>query len=430
MKAWHASMAVGEDPKAIKAAITGMLSPGGRDLDWRGVSGYAEQGERILPLLQRALSEHPVLVREACAHALQKLNKVASYADDSNGEIGGLMKAVMAVLIDALAKAQPDAKWADRFITLQDADPFGLWHVDAVLDAAGPLVAGRYSQCVDAQWAAVVVTYPASRDSSAPKRTFAADDVQQKRREIRRRRLKDLERRGEQRAAFNFMRATVEDDDDYASSVRFCEAQGWDREVLECALELRKRFAKDGSVEAALLRCYERDGWNAEAYAIRLQQVKVAPTVEQYREALRAAKSAKLDVDAVRGELFAWLETQETARGGSRSVSDRVSWLLAENRWQEALTLVQSPNRCHDAYLAVLAKRLPAMHDADAVRLLRQMFDSAMRVASSPYAEVLGLIADACKRMPPTAKAQWIAELRLTYKAKRNFLLGLAKILP
>ena len=132
----------------------------------------------------------------------------------------------------------------------------------------------------------------------------------------------------------------------------------------------------------------------------------------------------------MRGELFAWLETQETARGGSRSVSDRVSWLLAENRWQEALTLVQSPNRCHDAYLAVLAKRLPAMHDADAVRLLRQMFDSAMRVASSPYAEVLGLIADACKRMPPTAKAQWIAELRLTYKAKQNFLLELAKILP
>jgi len=119
LKAWHASITVSGDPKALKAAITGMLSTGGRDLDWRGVSGYAEQGERILPLLQRALSEHLALAREACEHALQKLYKVASYADDSNGEIGGLMEAVMAVLTDALGKAQPDAKWADRFITLQ-----------------------------------------------------------------------------------------------------------------------------------------------------------------------------------------------------------------------------------------------------------------------------------------------------------------------
>ncbi len=432
LKAWHAESAVGEDPKALKTAITAMLSTGGHELDWRGVSGYVEQGERILPLLRRTLAEHPVAAREGCEHAFLKLYKVAVVADDSNGEIGGLIEAVMELLIEALTKAQPEAKWADRFLALQEADPFGLWHVDAVLDAAGPLVGARYSQCVDAAWAAVAVSHPSGATKAMPKRTFIADEAEMNRQEIRRRRLQDLERRGELRAAFEFMRATVDDDYDPAAPIHFCEKHGWHREALECALELRKRFPDDASVEAALLRCYERDGWNSEAFAIRMQQVKASPTVERYLEALRAAKAAKLDVAAVSAELYAWLEKREAreTRGGSRSVSDRVGWLLAEDRWQEALALVQPPNRCADHCLAALVKRLPASHDADAVRLLQQLIDVAMRIASSPYAQVLSLIADACKRMPPAAKTDWINELRATHKAKRNLVLGLAKILP
>ena len=430
LKAWHAENAVSGDSKALKAAITTMLSTGGYELDWRGVTGYVEQGERIVPLLQRTLAEHPVAAREACEHALLKLYKVAEHADDSDGEIGGLIEAVMDVLIEALAKAPPEVKWADRFVALQDADPFGLWNVDAVLDAAGPVVGARYSQCVDAAWTAVAASRPSRADKSTRKRTFAMDDAEMNRQEIRRRRLQDLERRGELRAAFEFMQATVDVDYNQASPVLFCEKHGWHREALECALALHKRFPDDESVEAALLRCYERDGWDAEAFAIRMQQVKASPTVDRYRAALRAAKAAKLDVALVSAQLYAWLETQETKRGVSRSVSDRVGWLLAEDRWPDALVLVQPQNRCHDGYLQALAKRLPASHDADAVLLLRRLFHSAMRVASSPYVQVLELIADACKRMPLEAKVQWITELRLTHKAKRNFVSGLAKILP
>lgn len=430
LKAWHAENAVGGDAKALKVAITAMLSTGGHELDWRGVTGYAKQAERVVPLLQRTLGEHPALAREACEHALLKLYKVAGYADDSNGEIGGLIEAVMEVMTEALATAPPEAKWADRFVALQDADPFGLWHVDAVIAAAGPLVAARYTQLVDAQWAAVAVSQPARADRSTRGRTFAMGEDEIKRGEIRRRRLQDLERRGELRAAFEFLQATVQDDYFLAAPIQFCEKHGWHREALACALDLRKRHPKDASVEAALLRCYEHDGWDAEAYAIRLRQVKASPTVENYQQALRAAKAAKLDVDVLRGELFAWLEAKESSTGaaGSRTVSDRVSWLLAEDRWQEALLAVQPPNRCYDHYLAALAKRLPASHDADAVRLLRQLFEVAIRVASSPYAQVLGLIADACKRMPLDAKTQWIDELRGAHKAKRNFIVGLSRI--
>jgi hypothetical protein len=428
LKSWQAESASGGDAKALKAAITLVLSTGGHELDWRGVTGYAEQAERVVPLLQRTMAEHPVTAREACEHALLKLYKVAEYADDSNGEIGGLIEAVMDVLIEALAKAPPEAKWADRFVALQDADPFGLWRVDAVLDAAGPAVGARYSQCVDAAWAPVAAPNKARAEKAAPKRTFIADEVEMQRKEIRRRRLADLERRGELRAAFEFMRATAEDDYDYAAPVRFCEKHGWHREALECALELCKRFPDDASVEAALLRCYERDGWDAEAYAIRLQQVKTSPTVERFHAALRAAAAAKLNVDTVRSELFASLEARESQRAGSRSVSERVGWLLSEKRWQEALPLVQPPNQCHAGYLQALVDQLPASHDADAVRLLQHLFVSAMHMASSPYAEVLRLIASACKRMPPDDKSRWIAELRVTHKAKRNFVLGLTKI--
>ena len=430
LKAWQAESTVKGDPKALKAAITAMLSTGGHELDWRGVRGYAAQAERILPLLRQALSAQPAMAREACEHALLKLYKVAMYADDSNGDIGGLIHAVMDVLIEAVAKSPPEAKWADRFVALQDADPFGLWRVDAVLDAAGPLVGARYSQCVDAQWAAVALRPATGQDRPRTTRTFAVDESELKRKEIRRRRLQDLVRRGEARAAFEFMCATVEDDFDYAAPIEFCEAQGWHREALECALELRKRFPDDESVENALLRCYERDGWDAESYAMRMAKVKASPTVENFNEALRAAKEAKRDVAAVRAELYTWLEASETQQsaGSSRPVSDRVGWLLAEDRWQEALALVQLPYQCHSSYLEALAERLPPSHNKDAVVLLRRLFEQSMRIAQSPYNQVLRLIVDACERMPLVEKTQWISELRATYKAKRNFVLALDKL--
>ena len=75
LKAWYAENAAGGDSKTLKSAITAMLSTGGHELDWRGVTGYVEQAERVLPLLQRTLVEHPVAAREACEHSLLKLYK-------------------------------------------------------------------------------------------------------------------------------------------------------------------------------------------------------------------------------------------------------------------------------------------------------------------------------------------------------------------
>ena len=109
-----------------------------------------------------------------------------------------------------------------------------------------------------------------------------------------------------------------------------------------------------------------------------------------------------------------------------RSIDVRVSWHLADAEPQQALALVRQPgNGCRLDTLEALARQLPAENGADAVQLLQRVFDVAMAGASSPYATPLALVRDILARMPLAQQAPWLADLRVRYKPKRNFIAGL-----
>ena len=54
--------------------------------------------------------------------------------------------------------------------------------------------------------------------------------------------------------------------------------------------------------------------------------------------------------------------------------------------------------------------------------LLLRVFGSAMRRSSSPYRDELALVEDIGGRMDATRRAEWLAQLRVEFKAKRNFI--------
>ena len=108
-----------------------------------------------------------------------------------------------------------------------------------------------------------------------------------------------------------------------------------------------------------------------------------------------------------------------------RLVSQRVSWWLAEGRWQEALDLVQPPNRCEPRTLYRLAHALPLTEEHTAVWLLQRVFDVWMAQAKSPYRNELALVREIADRMSPAQAGEWLTGLRQTYKARRAFLAGL-----
>lgn len=444
LKAWAAQSRAGTDSKALASAITELLRNTRDFLDWRDSGAYARRAEQVLPMLEPLLARDPAQLRELCEHALRRLYKVAEHADDSNGEIGGVMQGLMDLLLRALQAEPPPGAWLERWFALMADDPWGFWNESAVLDAAGPAVQARYAERAAKDWQTWLDKHPA--DGAPTGKTGVGRNLRAasisgshwdyERHRLRKRYLDSLRQQDDPQALLDAMRSSAESAAEYQDLVQFCEAQGRNREAFQFAQAAHKLFPKDVRSEADLLRCYERDGWDEEALTIRQAQLERTPDVDRYRAVLDAAERAGRDREAYRDELFAWAQTQETPsratfgiRGigqdkphGERIVSVRVQWLLSERKLDEALTLAQAPNRCNPNLLLALARKLPAKRHAEAVPLLLRVFDVEMAGASSPYQKPLALVQEALERMAPAQRSEWLAYLRAQYKAKRNFI--------
>ena len=432
LKAWRAEHEAGRDTKALRGAIGDMLRQRGSYLDWHEMPTYMRRAGRVLPLLTPWLQRDPAELRALCEHALRCLYKVAEHADDSDGELGGLMQALIELLTKALRAAPPPAAWVDRWFALMDEDPWGLWDEKTVLAAVGPAAQARYAERVRAEWDTWQRSHPST------------DRFDSRRSQLRGRYLASIAAQGDPRALLDAMAASAAGAGELHELVALCEAQGWYREALQWAQTSAKRHPKDWRSEDDLLRCYERDGWDDEALAIWRRRLAGHASPEHYQAVLKAAQRAGRDHAAYRAELFAWAEQCEAdameARrkrpygrqaGGAgaaveRDVSVRVGWLLAERDLDAALALAQQGGtHCIASTLETLARKLPRRHDAGAAQLLCRVFEEVMLRATSPYAKPLELVRAILERLPPKQQAEWLAGLRVQYKAKRNFIAGL-----
>jgi hypothetical protein len=434
LKGWAAQAQATDDPQSVTQAMAELLRNSREFLDWRECTAYAHRAGKVLPLLQPWLQKDPAQLRELCDYALRRLFKVAEQADDSSGQIGDLMHRVMDLMLAALRAQPPEAVWLDRWFSLQQADPFGLWSERTVVDAAGPAVQAAFAKRAVADWHA----WQGGKRSERVVSSWGVEPYDPERQKLRQRYLDCIERQDDPLAMMQAMHSSAQSAGEFSQLVEYCEKHRKLREAMGYALEAHKKFPKDGRTEADVLRCYERDGWNEEALAIRRRQLEARPDVEHFRAVLKCAQNAKRDVTAYRAELFAWAQEQEQkqelqghatpfasrqARPASeRDVSTRVSWLLAEKQLDEALALAQVPHRCDARLLREIAGKLPASRNQDALPLLLRVFASAMPRASTPYTDVLAIVQETIARMEPSPRAQWLAYLRAEYKAKRNFI--------
>lgn len=440
LKAWAVQHSAAGDPKALRSAITGLMASRRDYLDWRESGAYAHQAGKVLPLLRESLERNPEQTRELCEHALRCVYKVAENADDSDGEIGGLMEDVMGVLAAALRAAPPPGVWLDRWMALMQCDPWGLWSESTILAAAGPAVQARYAAKASADWQDWQRRHPPVAQPAKPGRADRSAEYDHGRAQLRRRYLDSLRQQDEPRALLEAMVASAQMAHEFVELVELCESQNWMREALQWAQVGARNHPGDSRCEQALLRCYERDGWDDEALAIWRRRLEKDAEPAIYKALLKAAERAGHDRDAYRSDLFAWAEQRELAEldaerkrsagyqsaEPARVVRVRVAWYLAERNLEQALALVQQPGtRCDARLLETLALQLPPGKHAAAVQLLQRVFEPLMARASSPYTEPLALVKKILQRMEPAQQATWLATLRLRYKPKRNFLAGL-----
>lgn len=449
LKAWAAQARAGSDPKAVTQAITELLRSHRQYLEWRDLSSYLQRAEKVLDLLRPWLEKDPDQLQALCEHALRCLYKAAERADDGDGELCGVAEEIYALLLQALQASPPPASWADRWLSLIQADPWGIFTETEALKAAGPAVQARYTERAAQAWRDWLAAHPPApeggskagkKSTSRLAQTYHYVPPDPERWSIRRRYLDCLAMQGDVQGAIDVMLIHQAHAQDHVELIHFCETHGRYREAMQYAQAAHKRYPQDRSVEQALLGCYERDGWDEEALVLRRRHFEDDPSVANYRALLDAAQRAGQDRARYRDRLFAWAREQETSPSPSyfafrqptdghqklRNISVRVDWLLAEEQVDEVLALVMDPaHRCRPEQLLAIARGLPAAHDAEAVTLLQRVFEHKMLTAKSPYGETLALVAHICGRMPPQARSAWLAQLRTQYKAKRYFIAGL-----
>jgi hypothetical protein len=249
--------------------------------------------------------------------------------------------------------------------------------------------------------------------------------------------VEQLEKAGDLDGALAVLRSDLSEPHRYLDVTRFLERHNRMREAFAAAEVAWRRFPKDWRIQEDLLRAYERDGWLSEAHALRRSQFEAEPNVDRYRRALESGVAAGLEAGALRVELFRFMDQLEDkrmcaprprfapAQERQRDVSLRARVLVAEGRADEALQLVQPPCVCDPVVLQQIALQLTSDQHEAALGLLKRVFVQAMRSAQTPYREELDLVRQIAARQDEGVRALWLAQLRVEFKAKRNFIRGL-----
>lgn len=208
------------------------------------------------------------------------------------------------------------------------------------------------------------------------------------------------------------------------------------REAFAHAERAHRGHPRDRRLEDDVLRLYERDGWHEEAYRIRRRRFEDEPHVDSWRALFGAARGGGRDLATLRAELLAWLEAREIAAlrspsrytfqqrdtAGRRNVSTRAALLCADGEWEAALALVQPPHVADPGVLEWIARGLAPGRVPERIALLLRVFASSMANATTPYRDELRLVGEIGALMDPAARAAWLAQLRVEYRGKRNFV--------
>jgi nitroreductase len=453
LQAWQ--LATRAQPEDLKPLVSEILAPGRQFIPLHEVPAYIRAAAAVLPVLQRERARDATAAAALSLHALRRAWAAMMHADDSNGEIGDLSRAIATEWIAALkgAGAQPPS-FGDTYLRAQLEDPFGCFDERAAEGAMGAAALGRYRSVLAAEWRqakdAVLALKAARPARGATRRRRAVDWLQRDESETRlgsleRLHLAQLECAGDVDGVLSVLREDLSEAHKFGAVTSFLERSNRLREAFSNAERGCKTFPDDRRLQEDLLRCYERDGWTAEAYALRRRQFDAEPSVERFHETLKAGIAANKDAAALRQELLREIAERELSamrqnrpslfsepngigRAPARDVSLRAQILCFERAWGEACALVQPPAACNPIVLRHIALNLDASRREGSVALLLRVFTHAMRTASSPYRSELDLVSEIAERLDATRRSTWLAELGTQFKAKRNFVRDLPKL--
>lgn len=417
----------GNAVKAFRRAIDGATRIHGF-ADWRDVGTFAGNIDQVADSLAELLKpDTAAMLVELAEYAIERVEHSLEQMDDSNGEIGDIVYRLGELHLKACTMARPDpAGLAERLFRFETTLPFGLCSFDAATyrDALGEEGLRCYRELAETEWRKLK---PRDAKDSYDAHWASITRIME--------RLAEASGDVEELVAIKSR--------DLSSSYRYLDiAEIWTKaKQPDKALEWAERGLKafpdrpDNRLRDFLVTAYLKRKRDDEALQLTWIQVEEHPGLEHYKKLHDVAD--KLGVwpeqrnralakvaDVIARE--ATTTTRWRPKPSAPNYSLRVEIALWEKDLDAAWTAAHQ-GICDRNLLIALAGKLESSRPDDAVSLYRRVVPPIVeQTNNAAYDEAIKLI----RKMGGLMKAQsqsrrfgdYLAELRVQFKPKRNFI--------
>ena len=413
--------------KAFRRAIDGATRIHGF-VDWREVGTFASNIEQVADSLAELLKpDTAAMLVELAEYAIERVENSLEQVDDSNGETGDIAYRLGELHLKACTMARPEPTGlAERLFRFETTLPFGLCSFDAntYRDALGKEGLRRYRELAEAEW-----------HKLKPRDTKDSYDAH------RSRITRIMERLAE--ASGDVEELVAIKSRDLSSSYCYLDiAEIWLKakqpdKALEWAERGLKAFPErpDNRLRDFLVAAYFKRKRNNEALQLTWIQFEERPILEHYKK-----------LHDVAGKLCLWPEQRNralarvaevTAREASTTsrwkpkpsapnTTLRVEIALWENDLDAAWESIHE-GICDRSLLIALAGKLESSRPDGAISLYRRVVPPIVeQTNNTAYEEAIKLIRKVGGLMKAQNQSQqfgdYLAELRVQFKPKRNFI--------
>lgn len=420
----------GVDLKTFRRALKNAITPRG-EIDYYQVKNYARSIGKVVDSMSVLLEtgEAEALIT-LCEEAVPQLEEAMRYVDDSNGHVGAVLCNVQELHFQACEQARPDpVQLAERLFELELACYTDTFYgaADTYAHLLGTAGIDRYRTLAEAAWAELPPPDPNARTRYDPRR-FGLKHIL----EVLARQTGDLETLVAAKSRDLSSAYT------YLEIAQLYEKAGDADRALQWAEDGLKAFPDrtDRRLRDFLIQAYQQRGRLEDAVAIAWSGFTELPSLEHYKVLKSVADQGKQRtqnwkhwrqqaLDHIRHQM-AQQQRQKSFVYSPRDHSLLVEIFLwekeTERAWQEAKS-----GGCSQILWLQLADQLQAQHPDEALLIYQKAIEAWIQQTNNDaYARAIELVKKVKLLMlnldQPSQYKQYISKLRITYKAKRNFI--------
>ncbi len=416
---WHKSTQAESGAELNK--VIGALLRGGGFVDYRKSFDFARRVDQVAELLHGLVKSRPAVCAEAAEYALLRLFKTLEQSDDSAGAISGAMEELAKLHRKAMAALQPDKKFGGRFFKLMLADGWGFFDPKAYRPLLGDAAWAEYGRCIEAAHAKLPPFVK-------PKNRWSMTDESLEREQLTRM-LEVWYALNDDRDALLALKVReLQEPCDYRNLIAQYREYDRQRDALTWAEKAHRLFPDDPGFYVELSTCYRHDGLDEEANDLLWQWFEHWPSAEHFFALMKqagkhAASWRKRAFTFLEGrELTSWEHARKRKPDALRDVSMRLEILLQEKRVEEAVAVSRGCVTSRPLWL-MLADQARKAHPQISVPIYRHEVEYWADLGGNrSYEQSLDFLKKLLPLLLRDERHSYLAELRIRFKAKRNFI--------